>query len=107
LIQVALDLHPDAHPLLHSGQGVLREYIAEENARFQRTQKRGQRYLDRLLRQRGDGRISGEEMVKLEKQHGVPEPLLEVMLKERQVQFSRDAYQAAYSQWRQAVVGAA
>ena len=107
LLQMALGLYVGDQPQLHSGYDRLRGYLTEENARFQHTQARGLRYLDRLLRQRGDGRISGEEMVRLEKQHGIPEPLLEAMLRERQVQYSRDAYQAAYKQWRQAAVGAA
>lgn len=106
LLQIALDLYAGDRPQLVPARGLLREYVAEEHTHFQGTLERGQRCLDRLLKRRGDGRISGEEMVKLEKQHGIPEPLLEFMLKERQIQYSRDAYHAAYRRWRQAFAGA-
>lgn len=105
LLSIALDLYAGDHPQLLPTGGLLREYVSREHAHFQQTLERGQRRLDRLLKRRGDGRISGEEMVRLEKQHGIPVPLLETMLEERQVLYSLDAYQAAYCRWRQATVG--
>jgi alanyl-tRNA synthetase len=102
LLQTAMDTCAGEHPRLMAAQTPLRKYIAEEHERFQPTLARGQRCLDRLLGRQGDGWISGEEMVRLEKQQGIPVPLLEVMLRERQVVFSRDAYQAAYLRWRAA-----
>jgi alanyl-tRNA synthetase len=106
LLHVALGLYAQDHPQVFRAQMLLRDCFSEEHAHFQRTLERGQRHLDRLLKRRGDGRISGEEMVEFEKQHGVPEPLLEMILRERQIQYSRDAYRAAYRRGRQAPVGA-
>ena len=106
LVEAALCLYASQHPRLLSAQGKMLEYIADERGRFERTLKAGQRKLDRLLRRRGDESISGEDMLNLEKCHGVPKPLLEVMLVQRQVRFSRQAYRAAYARWRQAAVGA-
>ena len=103
LLRTALDLYAGDQPQLSAAQGTLRTYIAEETARFEPTLARGQRTLDRLLARRGEGWISGDEMVRLEKQHGVPAPLLEAMLRERQASCSREAYQAAYRRWRAAV----
>ncbi len=103
LLRKALDLYVADQPQLSSAQGTLRTYIAEEVACFEPTLARGQRYLDRLLRQRREDWISGDEMVRLEKQHGIPTLLLEAMLRERRVRYSRDAYQAAYRRWRAAV----
>ncbi len=106
LLQTALNLYAGEHPQLDTAQELLHDYIANEHGRFQRTLDRGQRFLDRLLKQHGDGRISGAEMVRFEKQYGIPKPLLEAMLGERQIQYSPDAYQTAYRQWRQAVARA-
>jgi alanyl-tRNA synthetase len=106
LVETALDLYVNQHPQLPSAQGKLLAYITEEKARFGRTLKAGSRQLDRLLKQQDDENISGEDMLELEKRHGVPEPLLEVWLRQREVQFSRQAYQAAHVQWHQAVIGA-
>lgn len=106
LVEVALSLYADRHPQLFSARNRLLDCLADESARFERTLQAGGRQLDRLLRRRSDGRISGEDMVALEKRHGVPEPLLEVMLAQRQVCFSRRAYEKAHARWRQAVVQA-
>lgn len=106
LLRTTLDLYAGDQPQFSSAQGMLRTYITEEAARFEPTLVRGQRYLDRLLGRRGEDWISGDEMVRLEKEQGIPAPLLEAMLRERQVPYSRDAYQAAYRRW-QAAVGAA
>ena len=106
LIETALDLYAGQHPRLLSAQDRLLEFIADEKQRFERTLKAGQRQLDRLLKRRGDGSVSGEDMLNLEKRHGVPMPLQEVMLTQNQVRFSRQAYQKAYARWRQAVIRA-
>lgn len=103
LVEAMLGEYTNLHPRLLSAQDNLLEYITDERERFEKTLKRGERQLDRLLRRRGDSSISGEDMLKLEKCHGVPEPLLEVILTQRQVQFSRQAYQVAYTRWKQAI----
>jgi alanyl-tRNA synthetase len=102
LVDAALALYGEQHPQLPPARDKALGYIEEEKARFERTLKRGSRRLDRMLR-RQEGRISGEDMVTLEKCHGVPEPLLEVMLTRRQVPFSRRAYETAYAEWYQSV----
>jgi alanyl-tRNA synthetase len=106
LIETAMHLYASQHPRLSSAQNTLVDYITDERERFERTLKAGRRRLDRLLKRRGDGRISGEDVLNLEKRHGVPKPLLEVMLRRRQVQYSQQAYKAAYTRWRQVIVGA-
>lgn len=106
LVEAALNLYAGQHPQLLSARDKLLGYVTEERARFECTLKRGTRRLDRLLKRNGGRSISGEDMLKLEKCHGIPELLLEVMLAKRKVQFSRQAYRAAYAQWRQAAVGA-
>jgi alanyl-tRNA synthetase len=106
LVGATLDLYTDQHPRLPFAQNRLSEYVTDERGRFERTLQAGRRQLDRILTQRDKRYISGEDMLDLEKRHGVPEPLLEVMLTQRQIQFSQHAYRAAYAQWRQAAVGA-
>jgi alanyl-tRNA synthetase len=102
LVDAALALYGEQHPQLPPARDETLRYIAGEKARFERTLQRGSHRLDRMLQQQ-EGRISGEDMVTLEKRHGVPEPLLEVMLTRRQVPFSRRAYEAAYAEWYQSV----
>lgn len=102
LVDAALALYGEQHPQLPPARDETLRYIAGEKARFEHTLQRGSHRLDRMLQQQ-EGRISGEDMVTLEKRHGVPEPLLEVMLTRRQVPFSRRAYEAAYAEWYQSV----
>ncbi|HEY72314.1 MAG TPA: hypothetical protein G4N99_03500 [Thermoflexia bacterium] len=106
LVESTLDLYTDQHPRLSSAQNKLLEYVTDERGRFERTLQAGRRQLDRLLTRQGKRHISGEDMLDLEKRHGVPEPLLEVILTQRQVRFSQQAYRAAHARWRRAVVGA-
>jgi alanyl-tRNA synthetase len=105
LAEVALQLYASQDPRLPKARETLLQYVAEESKRFEHTLKRGRRRLDRLLKQAGDGYISGKDMVELEKHYGVPEPLLEAILIQKKIQFSRQAYQAAHARWRRAVVG--
>lgn len=102
LVDVALNLYTDQHPQLPPSRQELLTYLAGERTLFEKTLRRGKRRLDRILN-RQNGQISGEDMVKLEKHHGMPEPLLEVLLARKQVTFSRQAYQSAYAAWYQRV----
>jgi len=45
-------------------------------------------------------------MLDMEKRHGIPLPLLVPMLTQQKARYSLQAYQKAYSQWRQSMVGA-
>ena len=102
LIDVALKLYADQQPHLSPAQQTLLAYLNEENALFEKTLGSGKRHLDRILKYK-NGHISGEDMVTLEKSHGFPEPLLVVTLALKQVSFSREAYQNAYTNWYQRV----
>ena len=107
LLPAALDLCAGEHPQLAAAGEVLRDSLAGEQARFQWTLKRGQRRLDRLLERRKYGHISGEEMVRFEKKDGIPVSLLKAMLRQRQIHYSWEAYQAAFRQWQRAIAGTA
>jgi alanyl-tRNA synthetase len=102
LLDLALELYGDQQPQLPPARQTVLTYLADERAMFENTLQRGKRRLERLLRRQGN-HISGEDMVNLEKEHGLPEPLLEVFLARRQVPFSRQAYQNAYKNWYQRV----
>ena len=79
LIDLALDLYAGQQPQLPPARQTLLNYLGEERALFERTLARGKRKLNRILKNKS-GKISGKDMVDLEKRHGMPAPLLEVIL---------------------------
>ena len=101
-VDTALELYAPSQPQLLSARDKVLQYIMEERDLFKRTLRKGKRRLDHMLR-RQDGQISGEDMVTLEKQHGVPVSLLEAMLTRRRIPFSRQAYETAYAEWYQRI----
>ncbi len=103
LAEVALGLYVEQQPQLKSAQNSVQDYIADERKRFEYTLKAGFRYLDRILNQGDNMSISGEDILKLEKHHGIPKPLLLNTLALKQIRFNCQAYKEAYIQWRQAL----
>jgi alanyl-tRNA synthetase len=103
LLDLALDLYADQQPQLPPARQELLSYLADERTLFEKTLRRGKRRLERILKQQ-DNNISGEDIVRLEKHHGLPQPLIEVFLTRKQIPFSRQAYQNAYKEWYQSVI---
>ena len=77
-------------------------YTAEAD-RFEDTLASGRRRVERLLRQNGSSPLTGQQIVTLEKQHGMPRVLSEAMLQERGLDTDRAQYQRALEQWRRSV----
>jgi alanyl-tRNA synthetase len=102
LLDLALDLYADQQPQLPPARQTVLAYLADEQALFENTLQRGEKRLERILK-RQDNNISGEDIVRLEKHHGLPQPLIEVFLTRKQIPFSRQAYQNAYKEWYQSV----
>jgi alanyl-tRNA synthetase len=80
LMQQALNLYADRQPQLLSTQRQVLNYVAAEQNRFEHTLANGRRRLDRLLNRPGGQGIGPQDVLDLEKRHGVPQPLLETML---------------------------
>jgi alanyl-tRNA synthetase len=78
-------------------------YILEERDRFESTLRRGEKRLDRLLSERENRALSGKEALALEKRHGLPIPLLKLMLANKQATYDHQAYEHAYARWYQSV----
>lgn len=79
LVEVALCQYAHRQPALRQAQERVLCYIAAEQHLFEKTLRDGQRYLERLLRQRGNIDLSPQDVVDLEKFHGVPRLLVETM----------------------------
>jgi alanyl-tRNA synthetase len=99
MADVMISLYED-QPALKDSRNTLLAYIGAESERFRRTLARGRRHAERLLKQNGRGALTGEQIVDLEKKHGMPSAFLEAMLRERGLAFNRTQYEAALKQWR-------
>lgn len=74
-------------------------YIASEARRFRQTIERGQRQLQQMLRQGAQRNLAGHDVVYLEKQCGLPRPLLDTLFQQAGVQFDEAEYQIALQTW--------
>ena len=106
LVDATIELYQRDYPEVKEGHTRLLCYLATEGERFEKTLSTAHRQLDRLIRRKGNGSISGEQALKLVKNYGFPLPLLEVTLAQKDIQFSPQEYWQAFTGWRQAVAGA-
>jgi len=106
LMQTAVSLCADQQPQLLCAQARVLEYIASEQHRFERTIEAGRRYLDRILNRRRNREVVPQDILEMEKRHGVPLPLLEAMLAQQDVNLNGQAYQQVYDQRQQSAAGA-
>jgi alanyl-tRNA synthetase len=74
-------------------------YIASEAQRFRQTIERGRRQLQQILRRDAQHNLAGHEVVYLEKQCGLPRPLLDTLFQQAGAQFDEAEYQAALQTW--------
>jgi alanyl-tRNA synthetase len=93
LVQTALSLYADQQPQLLSAQARALSYVATEQNRFERTLEDGRRHLSRILSRRGNREFGPQDMLEMEKRHGVPRLLLEAMLVQHNADFNQLAYQ--------------
>lgn len=100
LIDATIELYQSDYPEVKEGHTCLLTYLATEGARFERTLSTAHRQLDRLIQREGNGSISGEQALKLVKNHGFRLPLLEFTLAQKGIQFSRQEYEQALARWR-------
>jgi alanyl-tRNA synthetase len=103
LVRIAVDLDKGLNSQLAAASGRCLSYICEEQTRFEKTVRRGERRLNRILSGRDNQMLSGKEVLVLEKRYGVPVPLLELMLAKKRASYPRDEYQKAYTRWYRSV----
>jgi len=106
LITATIELYQSDYPEVKEGHTDLLTYLTTEGRRFEKTLSKAHRQLDRLIQREGNRSISGEQALKLVKNHGFRLPLLEFTLNQKGIQFSRQEYEQALGRWRQVVVGA-
>jgi alanyl-tRNA synthetase len=92
LAQTAVSLYGEQQPQLFAAQARVSSYVATEQNRFERTLEDGRHHLNRILNRRGNREFGPQDALEMERRHGVPRPLLEAMLVQQKVDFSRLVY---------------
>jgi alanyl-tRNA synthetase len=82
-----------------AGVSVL-NYLASEKIHLQNTLNKGFSQVDRLLAEKNVHWVSGVDILTFEKEYGLPLPLLERYLKEKEIIFNPDAIEAAGALWK-------
>jgi alanyl-tRNA synthetase len=80
----------------------LTAYVGREARCFRQTIERGQRQLQHMIQTDNQRRLSGRDVVYLEKQCGLPRPLLDRLFHQAGAQFSEAEYQTALQTWAHA-----
>lgn len=83
-------------------QDTVLSYLKIESERFMQTLDKGRRQFQKLLTNNGNS-LTGEEVVHLEKQWGVPSTIVELWLLERELYFDNSAYEDALRGWRSSI----
>ncbi len=81
----------------------VKEYFATESRRFERTMQRCRRELEMRLAKNQGATLSGSQMLFLEKNHGLPPLLAEMILQEKGLAFPEIEYKEALKLWRRHV----
>jgi alanyl-tRNA synthetase len=77
----------------------LNAYFASESQRFYQTVKSGFQIMEKMLTNNQGQTLSGEQIVTLEKQQGLPLPLIVNRLHDRQLPCAKEAYKIALAKW--------
>ncbi|MBE2220699.1 MAG: hypothetical protein IAF02_04120 [Anaerolineae bacterium] len=77
------------------------KYFEYETEKYAKTLDRGLRKLDSLLKNNTENTLSGNQIVMLEKQLGVPSILVERTLNQKGIVFDTDDYDSALTEWTQ------
>jgi alanyl-tRNA synthetase len=104
LVDQILTLEPRQAKHLEEAKACLFDMIKVERERFERTLQSGKRRLRRILERSDKNLLDGETVVALQKRHGVPLPLLEIMLRNQRAGYDEKDYKRAYADWRLKVV---
>lgn len=82
-------------------ESTLRQYIAAERPLFERTVAVGRKELEKMVRENNGRSLSGEQLVFLEKQKGLPIVLAENLLKRNELFFRQEEYNKALRCWQE------
>ena len=91
MLYLAADLYPELAP----ARSRFMDYLHSEEQRFTDTLQSGQRRFEQEFQQRGIQQISGEDILRYEKRHGIPFSLLEFLLEQKHITYSLADYTAA------------
>ncbi|ETR69415.1 MAG: hypothetical protein OMM_03947 [Candidatus Magnetoglobus multicellularis str. Araruama] len=101
IVEFAINFYSSFHPQLLRIQTRVLDYINEEKERFDLTLEKGYRRINRIVTNKLDKIISGEDIVKLEKQYGIPYCIVKHQLQKNDIKFSEYAYRKSLEQWKQ------
>jgi len=100
IIEFAIDLYCSAYPQLLKIQNRVLDYMDEEKLRFDSTLENGYRKINRMVTNKTDRTIAGDDMLKLEKQYGIPYSILKHQLQKKEIKYSEYSYQQSLEQWK-------
>jgi alanyl-tRNA synthetase len=96
MLYVAKDLYPDLAP----AQAHFMEYLEEEEWRFKDTVEIGLRRFEQEYREKGNQLVTGQDILRYEKQHGIPFSLLEFLFQQKQIPYNHEDYQISVGNFR-------
>jgi alanyl-tRNA synthetase len=89
MLYMAEEIYPDLAP----ARARFMEYTEGEEWRFKHTLQTGMRCFEQEHRKKGNPLVTGQEILHYEKQHGIPPPLLESLLRQKQIPYNREDHQ--------------
>lgn len=104
LVDVVIELYSKEQPRMVAYRKKALEYIVHEADCFDKTLDRGFRRLARLIEKKSDRKINGREILLLEKDYGVPVPLIERESERTRIQLNFQEYFSAYRKWEERLV---
>lgn len=101
LIDTVLNLYKNQYPELKKARSTLLEYFEEESKCFENTLSAGCHHLDKIIRESANNLLNGRQVLELVKRYGFPFPLLEKKLAQMGINFDKQKYREAYTNWQQ------
>lgn len=95
IVSASITTLVDAYPVLDEKREVIQEEIAKEEAKFQKTLKKGLKEFEKMYA--SSGNVSGEEAFVLYSTYGFPLELTEELVREKGEDVNRDTFQAEFA----------
>ena len=101
LVECISESAPNNGLTMHEVKERLASYFATETERFWKSVERGYRQLERFLKENNGQTLTGLQIVRLEKEWGLPPILVAISLREKGLPFAEAEYKEALEVWKQ------
>jgi alanyl-tRNA synthetase len=98
VLEAIVDAHREWPKLGYACSKALR-YLADHSKLFQKTMTRGHRQLEQYLSDNDGVTLTGQQIVSLEKDYGMPSLLVMVALRDRALPMEHAGYKLALEKW--------